>query len=402
MHIMFCIPTYWARAANVGHRQGDTVYDHPTPIDAPGTLERTLESFLTLRDHDWSIHLIVSTTTPEIDAIARQRVLNIIHGLPAKLQSTITFAAAAEVEQLQHLLVGTVGFEFLSLVGYPAVRNIGLLAATIAQADPVVMVDDDQVFEDPDFVLKVREGMQWRVGGAPMLGWSGYCPEAHGGYRRVRAWEPWMEFWDKISAQNSAYDALIGVAKPRFKLTPLGFGGCLVLRQALFSTLPFDPNVGRGEDMDYVMNARMFGHPFYLDNQLFMRHLPPPRSHPQWRRFREDMLRFLYQREKLRCQGSSGGTVRLTASDLSPYPGGFLTEELDRMILRASTSLTQQYTAAGDEEGAARSRENLTRAREQRFLQDPFLEFIERVKAWEGLLCVLTQQRQKFQFFLAR
>ncbi len=46
----------------------------------------------------------------------------------------------------------------------------------------------------------------------------------------------------------------------------------------------------------------MYGFSFFLDNTLSIKHLPVPKSHPQWMRFREDIYRFVYQREKMTAQ----------------------------------------------------------------------------------------------------
>ena len=44
MKKVILIPTYWGRPTSEGWQEGDAVYDHPTPIDEQGTLERTLQS----------------------------------------------------------------------------------------------------------------------------------------------------------------------------------------------------------------------------------------------------------------------------------------------------------------------------------------------------------------------
>lgn len=36
------IPTYWCRSSGKCWQEGDAVYDHPTPVDQEGTLERPL------------------------------------------------------------------------------------------------------------------------------------------------------------------------------------------------------------------------------------------------------------------------------------------------------------------------------------------------------------------------
>ena len=64
----------------------------------------------------------------------------------------------------------------------------------------------------------------------------------------------------------------------------------MILHRELFECVPFDPLVTRGEDVDYLINSRMFGFSFFLDNTLSIKHLPQPKSHPQWKRLREDCL----------------------------------------------------------------------------------------------------------------
>ncbi|MFR5846027.1 MAG: hypothetical protein ACLUEU_09815 [Oscillospiraceae bacterium] len=58
--------------------------------------------------------------------------------------------------------------------------------------------------------------------------------------------------------------------------------------------------------MDYLINSKMFGFSFFLDNTLSVRHLPQPKSHPQWKRLREDIYRFVYQRAKMQSQHKTG------------------------------------------------------------------------------------------------
>jgi len=49
-----------------------------------------------------------------------------------------------------------------------------------------------------------------------------------------------------ISKMNEAFDKIIGT-EPRLKETPFVFGGNMVIHRDLFSVIPFDPNVPRGE-----------------------------------------------------------------------------------------------------------------------------------------------------------
>ena len=48
VRVMMVIPTYWARERSVGLKEGDAIYDHPTPLDNEGTLLRALKSIRVL------------------------------------------------------------------------------------------------------------------------------------------------------------------------------------------------------------------------------------------------------------------------------------------------------------------------------------------------------------------
>ncbi len=58
----------------------------------------------------------------------------------------------------------------------------------------------------------------------------------------------------------------------------------------MFQIVPFDPHVTRGEDIDYLMNAKMFGFDFFLDNKLSIKHLPPKKNHPIWKRLEKTFI----------------------------------------------------------------------------------------------------------------
>jgi len=47
------IPTYWTYPGGEGPEE--IVFDHPTPLDAPGTLRRTLESLTPLAAAGWRL-----------------------------------------------------------------------------------------------------------------------------------------------------------------------------------------------------------------------------------------------------------------------------------------------------------------------------------------------------------
>lgn len=50
MKTAMVIPTYWGRESSIGWKEGDAVYDHPTPLDREGTLARAIESIKILNE----------------------------------------------------------------------------------------------------------------------------------------------------------------------------------------------------------------------------------------------------------------------------------------------------------------------------------------------------------------
>ncbi len=396
MRIGFFVPTYWARPTTEKHQRGDLIFDHPTPIDAPGTLSRILESFTRLHDQKWTLIIGIATTTETITEAAYRRVHESIAKLPATLRERVSVTGEKEVRWLQERLKDKkvlVNESLVTFKGYPGIRNLGLLAGVAAGIEVLTMVDDDQVFEDLDFVTRIRETADTSLDGKKIEAWSGYCPETTG-FLRVRPFESWMKHWDKIGAQNEAYQALIGVAEPRWKFTPLAFGGCFLVKRNVFMRLPFDPHVGRGEDMDYLMNARMFGIVFYLDNRLSMLHLPPPRAHSQWQRMREDMTRYLYQREKIRRQKSIPGMITLRQDDLLPYPGLFLGEDLDDRIIKSNTDLAKFYHRQKDPLGEQEALRNIEIAERSKYPDDPFEALVKLQKNWEDICRVVDSEKK--------
>ena len=53
------IPTYWSRRSGEPWQEGDAIYDHPTPVDQEGTLERTLVSMKRFREKDFKLVILV-------------------------------------------------------------------------------------------------------------------------------------------------------------------------------------------------------------------------------------------------------------------------------------------------------------------------------------------------------
>jgi hypothetical protein len=353
------IPTYWTYPGGEGPEE--IVFDHPTPLDTPGTLRRTLESLtpLAARGVEVEVSVVAAATAPALEAAVARRVREVMEspGLPYPVR----WFAASHLSILRDFCRTQGRAEWLpllSLAGYSQIRNLTLVLANICGARALLSLDDDEVIADPDFLVKVEEDLELLEREHPVFGLAGIYRNQDGGVLLPEPAAPWAGYWPKMRWLNAALQEL-ALAGPRLKPTYLGFGGNLAVPAALGRLLPFDPAITRGEDTDYLLNARMFGIPFFLDNTLSIIHLPPDKPHPTWLRLRQDLVRFCYTRLKLRQQEPGPGRVVVTAEDFTPYPGNFLMDDLPERAFQSHTLLAMDYLAQGDSEAARQTLMNL-------------------------------------------
>ncbi len=391
MKTVMVIPTYWARPSSEGWRPGDAIYDHPTPLDKEGTLARAIESLKVLRKRDFLLIVIAAATAEEIEGQVEGMVKGIV-GEAEPPMETLVFSHK-DLEKLKEAVEDNVGpwaLSLLSLRGYSNIRNLCLLLPHIFGAEAVVLIDDDEVFEDPDFMDKALQFLGGELNGKKVLAKAGYYMQPYGGYRLRKDFEPWMAVWDNLQRMNQAFEVFIAQG-PRLKRTPFVFGGNAVIHREVFTKIPFDPKITRGEDIDYLINAEIHGFSFYLDRELTIRHLPPPKPHPLWMRMREDIIRFLYEREKIRESGC------LRPQDYDPYPGAFLRDDLEEKVLRASQLLAIQYLSEGKAQDAKEALTNISLAWENPFRGGSVLKIYEDFrKKWERLMGEVEEKREVF------
>ena len=394
MRKVVLIPTYWSRANREWH-EGDAVYDHPTPIDEEGTLARTLESMKLLSSKDFKLVLLICPTTPEVADAAEKRVVDIIHAV--NLQAETYIFTISDLARISEIMFESDKIRrtkhLLDMTGYANVRNMCLLCADILSADAAILIDDDEVFEKADWVERSVESLGKRIYGDVVYGMAGYYINKHNQYYDDVKTEHWMTYWDRFGFKAKAFDEIIG-SPPRIKRTPFAFGGAMILHRDLFQSVPFDPQITRGEDIDYLINSKMYGFSFFLDNTLSIKHLPVPKKHPQWKRIREDIYRFVYEREKIASQYKTGNMVMVSPEDFDPYPGEFLREDLDEKIFRSNIMLATDYMMKGDTEGVAESLDNIMIARkEAKPDYDSFSRYRNDQKLWEQVCSIISQRR---------
>jgi hypothetical protein len=384
------IPTYWTYPGGEGPE--DLVFDHPTPLDTPGTLRRTLESLIPIVSDRVEVGVVAAATAPGLETAVERRVGEVIASPP--LPYPVRLFAASHLSILKDFCQ-TQGrpewLSFLSLAGYSLIRNLTLILAIICGAGAMVSLDDDEVVADQDFLAKIEEDLELLGREHSIFGLAGVYKNADGSVLLPEPADPWAEAWPKMRWLNAALQELV-LAGPRLKPTPLGFGGNLVVPAALGRCLPFDPAITRGEDTDYLLNARLVQIPFFLDNTLSIIHLPPEKPHPVWLRLRQDLMRFCYTRLKLRQQEPGPGRAMVSPDELKPYPGNFLEDDLPLRAFLSHNCLARDYLARGDSEAAHQTMNNLALMDLMEHSGTPVYQtYMETVNRW-----------QAFQAWLAR
>lgn len=314
------IPTYWGQA-DVG------VYDHPTPLGGESTLPKLLDSLLQQDfSSDFSVLVLVSATSPAYEGEVTAFVRELLTPYDKKLN---LFLADVESSQLvdQELVTYGLDLRIASMRGYAAVRNMQLLTPMMMGAEIIIAVDDDEVLPENylrqtgKWIGKIHDGHRMTGIAGPYLNASGnpYMAEVET-VRNILI--------DKSVFMNETLRQVMTGSNNLVK-TPMAFGGNMIFHRELFLQVGFDPAITRGEDIDYLINARIAGHSFYFDPELTITHLPPRHfESPQYAKMRQDVIRFIYEREKIRLH-------HLPANDFIPYPGYLLGDDFDAAALDA-------------------------------------------------------------------
>ena len=333
MNPLIVIPTYISARARRNSSGVVSTYDHATPISQTGELPRLLQS-LTKVTGAYNICILVSCDGP-IEEQADAKVHVIAEQFP---QLNIMVIGANELSLIQQRLdqLGTGRLQKeIGLVGYGAIRNLGLLVANATNHDSVVFIDDDEVVEDPDFMKKAVYGLgKMTKKGTPILAKSGFYYNPKGEYTSSSEDKWYNKFWTQGKAFNEWIEG--AMRGPRLSRSNHVCGGCLAIHREAFCRVAFDPWIARGEDMDYMLNMRMYGGDIWFDNQWSLHHLPPRNRISEGLRFKQDAYRWMYEFRKVEFSASQIDLQRVTADSLEPYPGPFLRPGIDKRIKRTA------------------------------------------------------------------
>lgn len=387
MKVTMVVPTYWGRKRKDGWRETDDVYDHPTSLNEKGTIGRLLESISVLKNKNFTLVILGVSTAPDIQAEVEEKVSSIIK--ESGIDVEILFFSYSQLSKIHEYLAKHDKDEFvpfLKLQGYSNIRNLCTFVSHLLGAEVTVLIDDDEIFEDPLFMNKALDYIGSTYQGKKVLAVAGYYINPDDDFLLNREIFPWMTYWNKIDCMNRAFRKIISQS-PRLKETPFAFGGNMVLHREMFTYIPFDPCIPRGEDMNFLISGKMFGFSFFLDNELHIKHDPPPKSHPHWRRLREDIFRFVFERTRMNAQKPKHNMFQVTPDELDPYPGEFLKDDLEERIFRSNQMLTVDYILQGDKEGALESMKNIYLAQTQAVPEkNPFESYLELQAFWRKLM----------------
>lgn len=381
---LLAVPTYWTHPEGRGREE--VFFDHPTPLHTPGTLRRTLDSLIPLIDSGVAVGLVAATAAPELGPAVEAWVQEILTSPP--LPYPVVWFFPSHLTLLQDFLrrQGKEAWvDLLSLDGYGAIRNLTLVLANLLEAEVLVSLDDDEVIEDREFLSKISADLAFLGQKHPVFGLAGPYENEDRQVMVPEPQTPWGMVWPKLRYMNQTMAGLLD-RKELLPRTPLALGGNMALPAKLFRRLPFDPHIPRGEDVDYVANAAMWGIPFFFDKNLRVLHLPPEKPHPTWLKLRQDLRRFAYARRKLREQELHPEMVRVSPLELAPYPGNFLTDELEEKAYHSHALLALEYLAAADAEGARQTLQNLCLFQQETSCpENAFLAYLDLTNRWQEL-----------------
>ncbi len=313
-----------------------------------------LAEFDCLKSGDISVRVVAISNKKEL----RKKVESLIKTYIAPYENIIDIKlnSYSWIEKLKEKLRNN-GIEDYSLIEpdcYSNIRNLCLLSAIESNCEIGIFLDDDEVVKSESYFTRAEEGVLEKASDNGIIyGKSGYYIQDRPSYSRF--WE--LKWWPKDATFNEIFEKL-KTDNPRFKATMVALGGNMVLSDKIMKNICFDPFVSRGEDMDYLFNARLFGYRVYFDPELYIKHLPPSKKTPDWKKAREDIYRFLYLREKFKQHIDSIKVQKIAFEEFLPYPGVFMKDDLDDRIFEHNKLMAIKYLSEDDSYGFEMSMEN--------------------------------------------
>jgi GT2 family glycosyltransferase len=304
-------------------------YDHVTPLNHQGELPRCLAS---LRDNgvDVAIYILVASEAG-IEGEASDKIQVIAEAFRDDMTVHVIDNDALSQFYTRADMLGYGAIrEGVGLTGYSAIRNLGLLTAAAGGFTECIFIDDDEIVTEPDFLEKAVYGLgKLTQKGVPVLVKSGYYTNSDGEWKSKQKGHWYDRYWQ----QGELFNKWITKAMSASRLSRSNslYGGLTAIHREAYRRVSFDPWIPRGEDLDYLLNVRMYGGDVWFDNHWSINHLPPANRN-EAQRFRQDIYRWIYEHRKLEYAKSQIDLLPIQPQTLSPYPGPFLEHSVSRRI----------------------------------------------------------------------
>lgn len=378
MNPVIIIPTYF-----ISNRKRQTAgakmqFDHATSISDEGTLARCLES-LGQVDGVGQILILVGG-----DQSVAERAANVVHATAQRFPSLHTAVIGNTEIDLVKQRMDQLGLSSVShavgLDGYGAIHNLGLVLTHALGFDAAVFIDDDEVVEDPEFLSKAMYGLgKMTRSGVPILAKTGYYLNESGSYKATGGTDWYDRHWQQVDLFNEWIEQ--AMAGKRISRTNRVCGGCLALHAEAYKRVAFDPWIPRGEDLDYMLNLRMYGGDIWFDNQWCLRHLPPSTGN-EGARFRQDVFRWMYEYRKMEFSRAQIDLLQIKPSSLQPYPGPLLEEGVEKRLRKTA----QMRSLARPNKAEYRSAAAATRGEAAEYATENCGKYFELQRAWPELM----------------
>ncbi len=388
MNPVIIIPTYISNGV-VPRGAGVTdTYDHMNPVSRDGELVRCLSS---LRDKGIGAPIAILVVAEKgAEQAAEEKVRDQAAHYPELKISVVAHTEEQGLhERMRNLGIGELT-EGVALSGYGASKNLGLAYAASMGYTEAVFIDDDEVVEDQDFMEKACYGLGMLTQrGVPILIKSGFYIDKNGSYKS-KARSNW---YDRFWQQHRGFDKWIehAVHGPRLSSSNTACGGLLAIHREAYRRVSFDPWIARGEDLDFLLNVRMYGSEVWFDNMWAIRHLPPAVSKVEARRFSQDIYRWFYEKRKIEFSSTQIDLLQIQYKNLEPYPGPFLESSI--RFNTFMTALLRSIGKAGQRKGYLNAAMKARRAAKA-YAKDNCSNYFAFQRRWPEMMAMLEEDVQ--------
>lgn len=351
------------------------VFDHPLTLDDKGTVARMLESFIK-SEVKTPVVLFPSSTHPKVIAHLKKLAKPYLKDMDVHV-----FDDADLKGIVKNLKKNGFPKEFddvWDIGNYGRYRNWMLLYGAFLGVDNVITIDDDELIEQKRYIEDiVLEYIGTKQNGVEVWGKGGIYIDADGNKYVDEQNKSVAEYdrWPKNKVLNQSMKDQVETPGGRLVYCNAALGGNMITNRKIFLKVPYDINITRGEDDDYVMNAEYLGFTYLFDKEMVVRHLPPGRDSLFWTRMGQDIKRFKYLREKVRI-------FKIDRNKMSVMYKYYLTDDLDYNAVCGSIDAARRFMAKGQKAeadgflqnalvGAKPDREEMTRLveRQKKFMQ---------------------------------